>query len=81
MTALMHTTQIQVYISVNVTVNADRIGWVILALIAILFRQIQRLLREVSLLVNDFIESARFTAAIFAIGFKSLAYGLIGVRL
>lgn len=36
---------------------------------------------EAALMVGDLVEAARFTNDIFTIGLKSLAWGLVGVRI
>lgn len=49
------------------------------ALVSLLVK-LGSLLTEFAYLVSDLIEAIRFTNAVFTIGLKSLAWGLVGVR-
>lgn len=80
-TALMQSTQIQFNLTVNVNVNADRALLLLFALVAFIGWQVKSAKRELSLLWGDFTEAWRFTSKVYAIGFKSLAWGFVGVRL
>lgn len=80
-TAIMRSTQIQFNLTVNVNVNADRALFLIAALVAFIAWQARRAERELVLLWGDFTEALGFTSKVYAIGFKSLAWGFVGVRL
>lgn len=80
-TAIMQSTQIQFNLTVNVNVNADRPLLLLFALVAFIGWQVARVKRELSFLISDFTEAWRFTSKVYLIGFKSLAWGLVGVRL
>lgn len=80
-TAMMQSTQVQFNLTVNVNVNADRALLLLVALVALVAWQVARVKRELSYLASDFIEATRFTNTVFIIGLKSLAYGLVGVKL
>lgn len=80
-TAIMQSTQYQLNLTVNVTVNADQTLLLLFALVTFVGWQVKGVKRELSLLWGDFTEAWRFTSKVYAIGFKSLAWGLVGVRL
>lgn len=71
-------------IAVQVVVDDDTgsAAALIMALAALvsLLVKFGSLIQEAALLIGDFVEAARFTNAVFAIGLKSLAYGM-GVKL
>jgi hypothetical protein len=80
MITLSHNTRIAVQIAVDD--DSGSVAALIMALTALvtLLVKLGSLITWAALLVGDFVEAAQFTNALFAIGFKSLAYGL-GVRL
>jgi hypothetical protein len=80
-TALMQSTQIQFNLTVNVNVNADKTLLLLAALITLAIYQVAWAKRELLLLWDDFTEALGFTSKVYVIGFKSLAWGFVGVRL
>jgi hypothetical protein len=80
MITLSHNTRIAVQIAVDD--DSGSVAALIMALTVLvsLLVKLGSLISEAVLLVNDLIEAARFTNALFAIGFKSLAFGM-GVKL
>jgi hypothetical protein len=82
-TTLMTSTQImyQFIVTVNVNVNADKAILLLFACVAFVFWTARRFCWEVSLLIGDINEAVTFTATVFVIGLKALAYGFAGVRL
>lgn len=79
-TAIMRSTQVQFNLTITVNVNADRALLLLVALVSLIGWQVTRAKRELSFLASDFTEALRFTLAVYAIGLKSLAFGL-GVML
>jgi hypothetical protein len=80
-TAIMRSTQIQFNLTVNVNVNADKTLLLLAALMTLPIYQVARAKHEMSLLWGDFTEALGFTSKVYVIGFKSLAWGFVGVRL
>jgi hypothetical protein len=80
-TAIMRSTQYQFNLTVNVNVNADRVLLLIVVLVTFIAWQVNRARRELSLLWADFTEALGFTSKVYVIGFKSLTWGFVGVRL
>jgi hypothetical protein len=77
----MRSTQIQFNVTVNVNVNADGALLLIAALVAFIAWKMNQVRLELSLLWDDFIQALGFTSKVYIIGFKSLAWGFMGVRL
>jgi hypothetical protein len=79
MITLASTTRVKVAIAVED--DSGSVAALIMALTALvsILVKLGSLISEAAVLVSDFVEAARFTNTLFAIGFKSLAYGL-GVR-
>lgn len=78
-TAVMHSTRIAVQIVVDD--DTGNVAALILAITVLinLFLQFGHFVSMILLLTNDFVEAAQFTAAVFTIGFRSLAWGM-GMR-
>ena len=80
MMILAHSTRIAVQIVIDDdTGSAAALMMALTALVSLLVK-LGSLIQEAALLVGDFVEAARFTNTVFAIGLKSLAFGM-GVRL
>ncbi|MCL4300559.1 MAG: hypothetical protein KJ077_32785 [Anaerolineae bacterium] len=75
-TAVLHSTRIAVQIVVDD--DTDSIAALILAITALinLLLQLGHFVSKVVVLITDFVEAAQFTAAVFTIGFRSLAWGV-----
>lgn len=81
MITLANSTRVAVHILVeDDTGNVTALIMALTALVNILVKMGQWI-NGAMLLVIDFAEAARFTSTIFTIGFKSLAFGFVGVRL
>jgi hypothetical protein len=78
---LTHQTRIAVKVVINDdTGNVAALIMALTALIGLLVR-LGQFINELALWVNDFNEAARFTHTVVIIGFKALAWGIVGVRL
>ena len=78
---LSHSTRIAVRVIID-----DDTGHIVAFLLALttlitMLIKFGQLVSEVVLLVNDFVEATHFTSTVFIIGFKSLAFGFVGVKL
>ena len=80
-TAIMASTQATYQFNLTVNINADKVLFLLLALVAFVLWKIKKVGFELGLLWSDITEAIDFTAKVFTIGFKSLAFGFVGVRL
>lgn len=80
MMILANSTRIAVQIVVDDDTGSAAALIVALTALVSLLVKFGTLLQEAAMLVGDFVEAARFTNAVFAIGFKSLAFGM-GVKI
>lgn len=81
MMILAHSTRIAVQIVVDDdTGSAAALIMALTALVSLVVK-LGSLLNEAALFIGDFVEAFRFTNAVFEIAFRSLAWGIIGVRL
>jgi hypothetical protein len=71
----------QFNVTVNVNINADRTLFLLMAFVAFFVWKIQHAKFELGLIWSDITEAIGFAAKVFAIGFKSLTFGFVGVQL
>lgn len=81
MIALTHRTRIAVQVIVEDEI--DNLAALVAAITFLvnLVAYLGRLVKEVNQFVTDLAEASRFTVTVFTIGFKSLTWGFVGVRL
>jgi hypothetical protein len=75
--------QTRVFIQIAIDDDSGNVAALIMTLTVLvnLLVRCGQFIKEAALLVSDFVEAAKFTNTVFTIGFKSLAYGFVGVRL
>lgn len=80
MMTLANSTRIVVQIVVDD--DTGNVAALIMALTALVSLVVKfgSLIQEAAFIVGDFVEAARFTNTVFTIGFKALAWGIMGVR-
>lgn len=81
MITLSSTTRIAVHVLVDDDTGSAAALIMAVAVLVNLLVKLGGLITEAAQWVSDITEAARFTSTVFTIGFKSLAFGFVGVRL